>query len=78
MLFVPKPTSKQIWCMASGMQQWRINKFDITEHEKRAFKRVTSWYAREKEKPDGLSSYAISKKVKVEFDVVGPSARTLQ
>ena len=39
---------------------------------------MTSWYAREKEKPDGLSSYAISKKVKVEFDGVGPSPRTLQ
>jgi hypothetical protein len=42
------------------------------------FKRATSWYAREKEKPDGLSSYVISKKVKVKFDGVGPSAQTLQ
>ena len=74
MLFVPKPTPKQIRLTATGMQQWRINKFDAIEHEKRAFKRATSWYAREKEKPDGLSSYAILKKVKVEFDGVGPSA----
>ena len=77
MLF-PRPKAKQIRLTASGMQQWRINKFDATEHQKRAFKRATSWYAREKEKPDGLSSYAISKKVKVEFDGVGPSPRTLQ
>ncbi len=77
-LFVPKPTPKQIRLTALGMQQLQINKFDATEDEKRAFKRATSWYAREKEKPDCLSLYAISKKVKVEFDGVGPTARTLQ
>jgi hypothetical protein len=39
MLF-PRPKAKQIRLTASGMQQWRINKFDATEHQKRAFKRA--------------------------------------
>ena len=55
-----------------------MNKFDASNHETRAFKRATSWYAEELEKKNGLSSYQISKKVKIEFNGVGPSARTLQ
>ena len=75
---VRKPKPRQIRKTASGMQKWRVNKFDASNHEKRAFKRATSWYAEELEKKNGLSSYQISKKVKIEFDGVGPSARTLQ
>jgi hypothetical protein len=78
LLLLPQPKQKQIRLTASGMQQWRINKFDTTEHAKPTFKRVTNWYAREKEKEGGLSSYTVAKKVKLEFDGVGPSCRTLQ
>ncbi len=77
MLF-PPPKPKQIRLTATGMQQWRISKFDAMEHAKRAFKRVKSWYAREKVTGGGLSSYSISKRVKVEFGGVGPLSRTCQ
>lgn len=73
-----KPKPRQIRRTASGMQKWRLNKFDATGHAKRAFKRATSWYSKELEKSDGLSSYQISKKVKMEFDGAGPSATTLR
>ena len=58
----PKPKPRQIRKTASGMQKWRVNKFDASHHEKRAFKRATSWYAKELQKCNGLSSYQISKK----------------
>ena len=77
-IIVRKPKPRQIRKTASGMQKWRVNKFDATAHEKRAFKRATSWYAQELEKKNGLSSYEISKKVKIEFDGVGPSATTIR
>jgi hypothetical protein len=64
--------------MVLGMQKWRVNKFDATNHSKHAFKRATSWYKRELEKSDGLSLREIAKRVKLEFDGVGPSAKTLQ
>ncbi len=65
--------------MASGMQKWRVNKFDSSDHNKRAFKWATSWYDRELQKGSaGLSSYKISKRVKLEFDGAGPCARTIQ
>jgi hypothetical protein len=73
-----KPKPRQIRKTASAMQKWRVNKFDATQHKKRAFKRATSWYAQELEKSKGLSSYQVSKRVKIEFDGVGPSAQTLQ
>ena len=47
---VRKPKPRQIRKTASGMQKWRVNKFDASDHEKRAFKRATSWYAKELEK----------------------------
>jgi hypothetical protein len=77
----PKPKAKQIRHTATGMQKWRVNKFDLPEHSKRAFQWATSWYDREVQKgKDGLSSYAykIAKRVKVEFGGAGPSARTIQ
>ena len=45
---VQKPQPRQIQSTALGMQKWRV-KFD-------AFKRATSWYAKELEKKNGLSS----------------------
>ena len=75
----PKPKPRQTRLTATAMQKWRVNKFDASEHKKRAFKRAMSWYGRELEKgSDGLSSYEISKKVKREFDGVGPAPRTIQ
>ncbi len=57
-----------------------MNKFDLAEHGKRAFKRATSWYDKEVQTKgkDGLSSYEVAKRVKVEFSGAGPSARTIQ
>ena len=75
---VPRPKQRQVRKTSSGMQKFRVNKFDASDHAKKAFKRATSWYAKELDKTNGLSSYQISKKVKIEFDGVGPSARTLQ
>ena len=74
-----KPKRKQIRHTASGMQQRRVNKYDVDDHSKKAFKRATSWYQNEVgKKSKGLSSREIAEKVKVEFDGVGPSATTLQ
>jgi hypothetical protein len=64
----PKPKPGQIRNTASGMQKRRVNKFDATDHSKRAFKRAMSWYKREQEKSYGLSSREIAKRVKLEFD----------
>ncbi len=75
----PKPKPRQTRHTAVMMQIWRVNKFDANEHKKRAFKRATSWYGRELEKgSDGLSLYKILKKVKLEFDGVGPAPSTIQ
>ncbi len=74
----PKPKLRQIRNTASGIQKRQVNKFDATDHSKRVFKRATSWYKQELEKNDGLSSREIAKRVKLEFDDVGPSAKTLQ
>ena len=74
-----KPKARQIRNTASGMQKWRVNKFDSSDHNKRAFKRATSWYYRELQKGNaGLSSYEIAKRLKREFDGAGPCARTIQ
>ena len=42
----PKP--RQVRMTASGMQKWRMNKFDATGHAKRAFKRATRWYSKDR------------------------------
>ncbi len=58
----------------------RINKYDASEHSKRAFKRAISWYAAQAEEVDKtkrLSAMTISKRVKLEFDGVGPSEATI-
>ena len=62
------------------MQKWRVNKFDMSDHSKRVFKRATSWYNQEVQTKgkDGLSSYEVAKIVKVKFGGVGPSAQTIQ
>ncbi len=61
----------------SGMQKFWINKLAASDHAKRALKRATRWYAQEKDKPGGLSLYQIEKKVKKEYDGVGPHAATI-
>ena len=56
-----------------------MNKFDLSDHNKRAFKWATSWYDWELQKGKaGLSLYKIAKRVKLEFDGAGPSAQTIQ
>ncbi len=53
-----RPHVRQIRNTASGMQKWRVNKFDLSDHNKRVFKRATSWYDRELQKVSaGLSLY---------------------
>jgi len=58
------------------MQKVRMNKLAMSDHSKCALKRATKWYAREQKITGGLSSYQIEKKVKREFDGVGPCAMT--
>ena len=60
------------------MQKFRINKLAASDHAKRALKRATNWYAREKNKTGGLTSIQIEAKVKKEFDGVGPHAATIR
>ena len=60
------------------MQKVCVNKLALSDFSKRAFKRATSWYAREKNIPGGLSSYQIAKKVKLEYDGVGPHPVTIR
>ena len=47
----PKPKQRLIRKLAGGMQKFRINKLAASDHEKRALKRATTWYAKEKKKP---------------------------
>ncbi len=73
----PKPKQRLIRKSAGGMQKFRINKLATSDHAKRALKRATTWYAKEKNKTGGLSSLQIETKVKKEFDGVGPHAATI-
>jgi hypothetical protein len=59
------------------MQKVRVNKIARSDFAKRALKRATKWYARERNIPGGLSSYQIEKKVKQEYSGVGPHATTI-
>jgi hypothetical protein len=60
------------------VQKFRINKLAASDHAKRALKRATRWYAQEKDKPGGLSLRQIEKKVKKEYDGVGPCHTTIR
>ena len=60
------------------MQKVRVNKLAMSDFAKRALKRATKWYARERNIPGGLSSYQIEKKVKLEYSGVGPNASTIR
>ena len=60
------------------MQKVQVNKLATSDFEKRALKRATKWYARERNIPGGLSSYQIEKKVKQEYSGVGPHATTIR
>ena len=44
-----------------------MNKLAMSDFAKRALKRATKWYARERNIPGGLSSYQIEKKVMLEY-----------
>jgi hypothetical protein len=75
----PKPKPGKTRRTAGAIQKWRVNTFDANEHKKRTFKRATSWYGRELEKgTSSLSSYKISKRVKLDFDGVGPDPIMIQ
>ena len=56
---VQKPKQRQIRKTSSGIQKFRVNKFNASDHAKKAYKRATSWYAKELNKTNGLSSYQI-------------------
>ncbi len=60
------------------MQNARGNKLAQSDFAKRALKRAIKWYAREVKKEDGLSSYEISKRVKSEYDGIGPHPATIR
>ena len=55
-----------------------MNKLAMSDYEKRALKKATRWYAREKNITGGLLSYQIEKKIKAEFGGVGPHATTIR
>jgi hypothetical protein len=59
------------------MQKHCINKLTLSDFAKQAFKRATSWYARELKKPNGKSSYEIARLVQGEYDGVGPHAASI-
>ncbi len=68
--------SLSLWAMALQLASAVLSAIiNLSEHSKRAFKRATSWYDQEVQKgKDGLSSYEVAKRVKVEFGGVGLSA----
>jgi hypothetical protein len=57
-----EPKMKRIRRSSQAMQKVWINKLAMSDHSKRALKRATRWYAREKEITGGLSLYEIEKK----------------
>ena len=61
-LMKQKPKPKLIRRNSWAMQKVRVNKLAMSDFEKRALKRATKWYARERNRPGGLSSYQIKKK----------------
>ncbi len=46
----PNPKQRLIRKLAGGMQKFQINKLAASNHAKRALKRATKWYAKEKNK----------------------------
>ncbi len=74
---MPQPKEKLIRKTARAMQKHHVNKLAKSEHMKSALKRLSTWYACEKDKSDGLSSYEIVRRVKKEFDGIGPHATTI-
>ena len=61
-----------------AMQKVRVNKLAMSDYEKRALKKATRWYAREKNITGGLLSYQIEKKIKADFGGVGPHDTTIR
>ncbi len=72
-----KPKPRLIRRNSRAIQKARVNKLAQSDFAKRALKRATKWYAREVKKEDGLSSYEISKRVKSEYDGIGPHPATI-
>ena len=64
----PKPKQRLIRKSAGGVQKFRINKLEASDHAKCALKRATKWYAKEKNKTGGLSSLQIDA---VADDIIG-------
>jgi hypothetical protein len=63
--------------VGGGMQKFQIYKLAVSDHAKRALKRATRWYGKEKDKPGGLSFCQIEKKVKKENNGVRPCYTTI-
>ncbi len=60
LVVVPQPKEKLIQKTTRAMQKHRVSKLAKLKHMKSALKRASTWYAREKDKSDGLSSYEIA------------------
>ncbi len=75
-----KPKPKLIRKNTRAKTKHRVNKLTLSDHAKHALKRATPWYAREKNIPGGggLPLYQIAKKVKREYDGVGPHPATIR
>ncbi len=59
------------------MQKVQVNKLAALDFAKRALKRATKWYAREKNKPGGLLSYQIAQRVRNKYNSIGLHAATI-
>ncbi len=59
------------------MQKFWTNKLAALDHAKSAFKWAMRWYAQEKDKPGGLLLHQIEKKLKNQYDGVGPCHTTI-
>jgi hypothetical protein len=73
-----KPMAKLMRKNSRVIQKVQINKLSKWDFAKCAVKRAKKWYAREKNKPGGLSGYQIAEKVKKEYDGVGPHPATIR
>ena len=54
-----KPKARQIQHTVTGMQKWQVNKFNLSEHSKRAFKRAMSWYDQDQQTATEVKALAI-------------------
>ena len=73
----PRPKHPQEQKTTATKQKERAEAKNNHIHYSDAVKHATIWYAREKAKKGGILADKIAKKVKVEFEQIGSSARTI-